>query len=289
MSFLQTSYAAKVGLPGEDGTLSISHSTLTDCSTAANVSIKEVGHSINDFKVGTLFDGLTLNIFFSNTNDIFNNNLSLKLDNQPSTANVPIIHSMIYSGSSTTDNAVFLYPRWNKNSIVTFVYRTLMCYVNGTLYDNNNPYMVQQAINADPVAEINSDMQSSLRDFNHAAQENKGTVEITNISLMSNGPTGAQSSGILEIIPVDTTNSIIQRLTNSYGQVQQREKSGSQGQGSQVQIQDSGSTNPLNLFGTTSQPSDPGSGGKYHLVLEIIPAGGCGDTQYVYSQEQISS
>ena len=289
-AFTQTSYVSKIGLPGEIGTLSISHSTLTDCQTGANEKIKYAEHSINGFKSGTFFDGLTINVFFSNTNNVFENDLKLKLSNSPGTlGSIPIIHSMIYPGSSTTDNAVFFYPRWNKNSIVTFVYRELTCYVDGTVYDNNNPYVVQQAINADPVTEINLDMQSSVRNFDHIAQENKGTVEIADLYNMTNRPTNSYGSGILEIIPVDSTNSILQRLTNNYGHVQQREKTGAQGWHSWVQIQDSDSTNPLNLFGTTSQPSDPESAGKYHLVLEIIPGVGCDPTQYVYSQEQMSS
>lgn len=154
------SYLAGIGMPRVVGSLSIAHSTMSHCETEANVAIKEVDNTINGFQLGDPFEGLTIHVFFQYENTYFGDGLKLRVNNGTA---IPIICSMLESGApyDASDpfnvkyrGASFSYPTQNQYSIVTFVYKSLNCYVsNGTAgvddhSEGHTPYYVQQAINA---------------------------------------------------------------------------------------------------------------------------------------------
>ena len=230
MAFENTSYVSKIGLPGVLGSLSIAHSTLTSCGSGAGDSLKACEAQINGFTArGEYFDGLTINVFFSNTNTVFNDSLRLKLTQDPNDNGIPIIHSMLYAGSGVGDNAIFLYPRQNKNSIITFVYRELNCQHNDVHYGDGvvDHYHVQEAINAYPVQSIivNDQHSEPNNKLNFDNQLNTATVEIYNLSTMQNTmvEVGNNVGGILEVIPM-RDSLLIQRVTTNLGDVYQRER-----------------------------------------------------------------
>lgn len=281
MAFNNPSYVAKIGLPGVKGSLSIAHSTLSHCPTPAGTEIKIVDDTINGFNLKEPIQGLTINVFFSSANTVFNSNLKLKSSN--SDLAIPIIHSMAYTGSSADDNAVFWYPYQNSDSIVTFVYKGLSeCWINGTYYDSNNLYYVWQAINTRPVQQVFSDAVSARRDFDNEIYTKAGTVEVYNLSTMNHKMEDITTpiGGILEIIPIRDTL-VVQRVTTNDGVVYQRER---QETGTDVvqSNQVSAGTVPPNVWtkDELANPINPPAPIVFAEAMPPIPAQGSSDVRY---------
>lgn len=292
MAFENTSYVSKIGLPGVLGSLSIAHSTLTSCGSGAGDSLKACEAWINGFTArGEYFDGLTINVFFSEPNTVFNDALRLKLTQDPNDNGIPIIHSMLYAGSGVDDNAIFLYPRQNKNSIITFVYRELDCQYNNIHYGDGavNYYHVQEAINAYPVQSVivNDQHSEPNNKLNFDNQVNTATVEIYNLSTMQNTmvEVGNNIGGILEVIPM-RDSLLIQRVTTNLGDVYQRERYENpnltpvEQQSNQVKMATSTELSNMWTKNELANPINPPSPIVFAEAMPPIPAQGSSDVRY---------
>lgn len=287
----QPTIIAGINFPGISGGLPLAHSAIGISASSADMSTKVVdsealGGLVLDDDPSNQREGTAINILFTEKNVIFNDNLKLKIGTG---AAVPIISNILDPGSTGARGTVFSYPQQNRGSIITLVYRNIpkiYTRVTGGTNETTN-YRVWMAINANPVLIVdhNSSYQPELKNINDLVYQNKVTVELPDISLMTNIPYDSTGSGILEVIPVES-NYIIQRL-NANGHTWQRRKVSNYNQNPWIKIQDSELLeNPFNFISTP--PQIPDSAGTYQLTLEVIPPVGCGTTTYVYDQKNLN-
>ena len=215
-------------IPGVTGSLTIAHSALGGCGSYATSATKVVEANLyGSFSFESLRSGITINIFFSETNKIYNDNLKLQLATPHGNITTPIISNMLDAGSNGTGNtevrgASFSYPRQDKWSIVTFVYQPLKCQVQNNSQgvddhytENAEPYYVQQAIGVQSIPIYKG---SLADDFNNYLAEGAYTIGDFN---KTNSFTTSATYGILEVIKVADVY-LIQRATQADGTMFQR-------------------------------------------------------------------
>lgn len=235
------SFINGVNIPGIESHLAIAHSAIARCSESVASDIAKIlEKEYADFFVddANIIDGTTINVDFLNGNTCVSGTPGGPfMYCKNSLFRTPIIAKVLDYGipdaeGVTGKEAVYAYPRWEANTIVTFVYRTFnICKkVDGVI--QVVPTHFQQAINTIQVP----DYRDGANDFNNYIYD--GTHIIGDFGTYYNSFTTEHTDyGVLEVKRFNTY--IIQTVTIQDGNTYKRfgaEANSIQGQSNWQQI-----------------------------------------------------